>query len=191
VLKGPGATALYGSRASNGALIITTKSGKGNVNRKNSVTFSTGVTFSSILKLPDFQNEYGQGYNNSVIDPKEDWSWGPRFDGTVKPWGQDINGKRLERAYSAVPNNVRDFFETGAAFNNSLSFSGGNERSTYYLSLNSLNANGVMPTDRDKYNRYNVRFNGSTQLANKITSSISLNYSRINSNMVSGGQSYG
>lgn len=191
VLKGPGATALYGSRASNGALIITTKSGKGNANRKNSVSFSTGITMSSILKLPDFQNQYGQGYDNSVIDPKENWSWGPKFDGVVRPWGQSINGVRQERPYSAVENNVRDFFETGTAFNNSLSFSGGNDRSTYYLSLNSLNSNGIMPTDKDKYNRYSVRFNGTTQLANKISSSISVNYSRINSNLVGGGQGGG
>ncbi|HEV7330538.1 MAG TPA: SusC/RagA family TonB-linked outer membrane protein [Flavisolibacter sp.] len=191
VLKGPGATALYGSRASNGALIITTKSGKGGANRKNSVTFSTGVTFSSILKLPDFQNEYGQGYDNSVIDPKENWSWGPRFDGVMRPWGQSINGVRLERPYSAIENNVRDFFETGTAFNNNLSLSGGNEKSSYFLSLNSLNSNGIMPTDRDKYNRYGVRFNGSTQLANNITTSVSVNYSRINSNLVGGGQGGG
>lgn len=191
VLKGPGATALYGSRASNGALIITTKSGKGGANRKNSVTFSSGVTMSNILKLPDFQNQYGQGYDNSVIDPKENWSWGPRFDGVVRPWGQSINGVRLERPYSAVENNVRDFFETGVAFNNNLSFSGGNEKSTYFLSLNSVNSDGIMPTGRDKYNRYSLRFNGSTQLANKISSSFSLNYSRVNSNLVGGGQGGG
>ena len=191
VLKGPGATALYGSRASNGALIITTKSGKGGANRKNSVTFSTGITRSNILKLPDLQNDYGQGYDNSVIDPKENWSWGPRFDGVVRPWGQSINGVRLERPYSAVRNNVRDFFETGTAFNNNLSFSGGNEKSTFFLSLNSVNSDGIMPTNRDKYNRYNIRFNGSTQLANKISSSFSLNYSRVNSNLVGGGQGGG
>jgi TonB-linked SusC/RagA family outer membrane protein len=191
VLKGPGATALYGSRASNGALIITTKSGKTGVNKKNSVTFSSGITFSNILKLPDFQNQYGQGYDNVTNDPKENWSWGPKFDGVVRPWGQEVNGVRLERPYSAVPDNVKNFFETGTAYNNNLSFSGGNQSSSYFLSLNSLNSNGIMPTDRDKYNRYNVRFNGSTQLANKISSSISVNYSRVKSNLVGGGQGGG
>lgn len=191
VLKGPGATALYGSRASNGALIITTKSGRGNANRKTSVNFSSGITLSSILKLPDFQNEYGEGYDNVTNDPKENWSWGPRFDGVVRPWGQQINGVRQQRPYSAVNNNVKDFFETGAAFNNSLSLSGGNAQSSYFLSLNSLNSDGIMPTDRDKYNRYSVRFNGSTQLANKISSSISVNYTRVNSNLVGGGQGGG
>lgn len=191
VLKGPGATALYGSRASNGALIITTKSGRGAANRKASVTFSSSTMFSNILKLPDFQNQYGQGYDNSVIDPKENWSWGPRFDGVVRPWGQEINGVRQQRPYSAVENNVKDFFETGLTLNNNLSLSGGNAQSSYFLSLNSVNSDGVMPTNRDKYNRYSVRFNASTQLANKISSSISLNYSRINSNLVGGGQGGG
>ncbi|MGY0039625.1 TonB-dependent receptor plug domain-containing protein [Pedobacter sp. NJ-S-72] len=61
VLKGPAAAALFGSRASNGALIITTKSGTKNA-AKTEITLTTSNTFSSILKLPEFQNEYGQGY---------------------------------------------------------------------------------------------------------------------------------
>ncbi|RYZ30014.1 MAG: SusC/RagA family TonB-linked outer membrane protein, partial [Chitinophagaceae bacterium] len=188
VLKGPGATALYGSRASNGALIITTKSGRGNQNKKADVTFSTGVTFSSILKLPDFQNEYGQGYDNITNDPKENWSWGPKFDGVVRPWGQEINGVRLERPYSAVKNNVRDFFESGRSYNNSVSLGSGTEKASYYLSLNALNSDGIMPGNHDNYNRYSVRFNGSTQLSNKIRSSFSANYTKINSNLTAGGQ---
>ena len=188
VLKGPGATALYGSRASNGALIITTKSGKGNVNKKNEVTFSSGITFSSILKLPDFQNQYGQGYSNNVSDPKENFSWGPRFDGVVRPWGQEINGVRQQRPYSAVENNVRDFFETGKAYTNSISLGGGNAGSSYYLSLNALNSGGIMPGNYDTYNRYNIRFNGATQLSNKIKSSFSATYSKVSSNLVAGGQ---
>ena len=191
VLKGPGATALYGSRASNGALIITTKSGKGNQNKKNEVTFSTGIQLSSILKLPDFQNEYGQGYDLVTNDVIENWSWGPNFTGVVTPWGQAINGVSQERPYSAVKNNVRDFFETGKTFTNSLSFSGSGERSTFFLSLNSLNSNGVMPTNRDNYNRYNIRFNGTTQLANKISATISATYSKIGSDQVGGGQGGG
>ena len=188
VLKGPGATALYGSRASNGALIITTKSGRGNRNNKTDITFSSGVTFSSILKLPDFQNEYGQGYDNVTNDPKENWSWGPKFDGVVRPWGQAINGIRQERPYSAVENNVRDFFETGKAYTNSVSLGSGNEKASYYLSLNALNSNGIMPDDYDNYKRYSVRFNGATQLSNKIKSSFSANYTKINSNLIAGGQ---
>ncbi|HEY1201629.1 MAG TPA: carboxypeptidase-like regulatory domain-containing protein, partial [Niastella sp.] len=99
VLKGPTAAALYGSRASNGAVVITTKSGR--KGQKNEVTVSSTVTFSNILKLPRFQNGFGQGYALSTLpdgtneyynDPIENWSWGPPFTGEVIDWGQEING---------------------------------------------------------------------------------------------------
>ncbi|MES2773100.1 MAG: SusC/RagA family TonB-linked outer membrane protein [Bacteroidota bacterium] len=191
VLKGPGAAALYGSRASNGALIITTKSGKKNANKKNEVTFKTGVTFSNVLKLPEFQNLYGQGYDNVTNDLIENWSWGPAFTGVTTGWGQTINGVQLQRPYSAVENNVKDFFETGKAYNNTLSFSGAGEKSTYYLSLNALNSNGVMPSSRDRYNKYSLRFNGTTQLTNKISSTLSVNYNKVGADEVGGGQGGG
>ena len=196
VLKGPAAAALYGSRASNGALIITTKKGGGSGSRKNEITFSTTNTVSSILKLPDFQNEYGQGYYVDIKDgkliyehdPKENWSWGAPFDGQVLPWGQEIDGKRLEKSYSAQPNNVRNFFKPGFATDNNLSLSGRGEKTTYYLGLNGLHSNNIYPGNYDYYNRYGIRFNGATELGNKFYSSISVNYSKINANAVGGGQ---
>jgi TonB-linked SusC/RagA family outer membrane protein len=195
VLKGPGAAALYGSRASNGALIITTKSGKGNQNKKNEVTFSTGITFSNILKLPALQNEYGQGYDYShpgeFNDLIENWSWGPKFTGAVTPWGQVINGVQQERPFSAVEDNVKDFFETGKAYTNSLSFGGSSDKSSFFLSLNTLNSDGIMPTNKDKYSRYSVRFNGATQLTNNISATISTTYGRVSSNLTGGGQGNG
>lgn len=191
VLKGPAAAALYGSRASNGALIITTKSGrKGGTKNKQEVTFSTTGTFSNILKLPDFQDKFGQGYDKHA-DPMENFSWGPAFDGVPTEWGQEINGVRLSKPYVNQPDNVKKFFELGKAWTNNLSVSGGNEKSTYFLSLNALNSDGVMPGNSDKYNKYSIRFNGSTELTNKISSSIGVNYSKINSNMIQGGQGDG
>lgn len=195
VLKGPAAAALYGSRASNGALIITTKTGKQG-GGKTDISFSSSNTFSSILKLPDFQNEYGQGastYDSKgnlvfVDDPKENWSWGAPFTGEMKEWGQAIDGKRLSKPYSAVKNNVRDFFSTGIASDNNLSLSGGSEKSTFYLGLNSLNSNGVYPGNKDTYNKYGVRFNGTTEFSNKFYAGISANYNKINSNNIGGGQ---
>lgn len=199
VLKGPAAAALYGSRASNGALIITTKTGvKG---AKAQITFSTANTFSSILKLPDLQNEYGQGYydvpgtNTSnttyVSDPKENWSWGAPFTGENQEWGQMIDGVRQTKPYSALKNNIRDFFDTGFATDNNLGFSGGGEKTTFYLGLNSLNSNGTFPGNKDTFNKYNVRFNGTAELGDKFTAGVSFNYSQINSNQVAGGQSSG
>ena len=190
VLKGPAAAALYGSRASNGALIITTKTGKKTTGKKNEVNFTSSVTFSNVLKLPDFQNDYGQG-GYQEADPRENFSWGPKFDGTEKEWGQSINGVRQKKAYVAQKDNVKNFFETGATYNNTVSLSGAGDKTTYYLSLSSLNSDGVMPGNNDKYNKYGVRFNGSAQLTNKLYTSISVNYNKINSDLVQGGQGNG
>ncbi|ATL49751.1 SusC/RagA family TonB-linked outer membrane protein [Chitinophaga caeni] len=188
ILKGPAAAALYGSRASNGAVIITTKSGKkGAGNKKNEITFNSAVTFSNVLKLPELQNEYGQG-GGGQLDLRENWSWGAKFNGEMQGWGQEINGVRQEKPYVAQPDNIKNFFELGRSANNNLSISGAGEKSTYYLSLNALNSDGVMPGDYDKYNKYSVRFNGTTELSNKFTSSINVSYTKINSNMVAGGQ---
>ncbi|QNK62740.1 SusC/RagA family TonB-linked outer membrane protein [Pedobacter sp. PAMC26386] len=203
VLKGPAAAALYGSRASNGALIITTKGGTKNA-EKTSITFNTSNTFSSVLKLPDFQNEYGQGYyqadkvtgkpifvNGQPVyngDFRENGSWGAPFTGVVQPWGQSIDGFRQTKAYSAVKNSVRDFFDTGFATDNNLSLSGGGEKTTFYLGLNGLNSNGVFPGDKDVFNKYGVRFNGTADFNNKFSAGVSFNYSKISANQVAGGQ---
>jgi TonB-linked SusC/RagA family outer membrane protein len=200
VLKGPAAAALYGSRASNGALIITTKTGKKGAG-KTEITFSTATAASSILKLPDFQNEYGQGYYDVISedgteatyfnDPKENWSWGAPFTGEMQEWGQQIDGVRQMKPYVALEDNIRNFFKTGFSTDNNLSFSGGGEKTTFYLGLNSLNSDGIYPGDKDVFDRYNVRFNGNAEFSNKFNAGISFNYSKITSNQVAGGQSGG
>jgi TonB-linked SusC/RagA family outer membrane protein len=197
VLKGPAAAALYGSRASNGALIITTKSGNKGA-QKTEITFNTSNSASSILKLPDFQNEYGQGYYDEILpggktatyinDPKENWSWGAPFTGEMQEWGQAIDGVRQMKPYAAVKDNIKDFFNTGFSTDNNLSFSGGGEKSTFYLGLNAVNSDGIFPGNKDVYNRYSVRFNGSTEFNNKFYAGISFNYFKINSSQVAGGQ---
>lgn len=194
-LLGPAAAALYGSRASNGAVQITTKSGQ---KGKTQITFNTSNVFSSVLKLPDFQNEYGQGYYTSLDangnvteyfnDTQENWSWGAPFTGEMQEWGQSIGGVRLSKPYSAQKNNVRNFFNTGFATDNNLSFSGGTEKSTFYLSLNSLNSNGIFPGAQDVYNKYGVRFNGKTDFSDKFSAGVSFNYNKIDSRQIAGGQ---
>ncbi|MDN3547116.1 SusC/RagA family TonB-linked outer membrane protein [Mucilaginibacter aquaedulcis] len=196
VLKGPAAAALYGSRASNGALIITTKTGNKNA-EKTAITFNSQNTFSSILKLPDFQNEYGQGYYTDINDdgtanyfndPRENGSWGAPFTGKVQPWGQEIDGVQQTKAYSAIKNNIRDFFTTGYAADNNLTFSGGTDKSTFFLGLNAVNSNGILPGNSDKFNKYGVRFNGNTNFSNKFSAGISVNYNKTNANEIAGGQ---
>jgi TonB-linked SusC/RagA family outer membrane protein len=198
ILKGPSAAALYGTRASNGAVVITTKSGR--KGQKNEVNVSSTVTFSNILKLPTYQNSYGQGYLIDIDpngnaeyynDPIENWSWGPPFNDSLQDWGQEINGKRLQKRYSAQPDNVKKFFELGRMISNTVTFAGSGDKTTFYLSLNALNSDGIMPTKKDNYNKYNARFNGSAQFNNKFSASLGLNYSRVNSNLVQGGQGPG
>ena len=206
VLKGPAAAALYGSRASNGALIIVTKSGGASAT-KRSMTFSSTNTLSSILKLPEFQNQYGQGYYDTdatgnpildangnltyVSDPRENGSWGAPFTGKSQEWGQMIDGKRLSKPYSALKNNVRDFFSTGFASTNNLSMSASTDKSGYYLALGTLNSNGIYPGNYDNYNKYNIRFNGHSDLGNHFSSVVTFNYMKVKSRNPMGGQGGG
>ncbi|EHQ27637.1 SusC/RagA family TonB-linked outer membrane protein [Mucilaginibacter paludis] len=198
VLKGPAAAALYGSRASNGAIMITTKSGA-NRAQKTEITLSSSNTFSSILKLPDWQNEYGQGaqdgplatkpnYYTGIDDASDNFSWGAPFTGKVEPWGQKIDNATQTKPYSALPNNVKNFFKTGFSSNNNLGISSGNDKSSFYLALSSLNSNSIYPGDKDTYDKYGVRFNGKTILANNFTASVNFDYNKIQSNQPAGGQ---
>lgn len=195
VLEGPAAAALYGSRASNGAIMITTKSGHAG---RTEVTLNSSNTFSSILKLPTFQNEYGQGYMSGsatsagyvtgIDDASDNFSWGAPFTGKVEPWGQQIDGVNQKKPYSALPNNVKDFFTTGFAADNNLGISSGNEKSSFYLGLNSVNSNGIYPGNHDTYDKYGVRFNGKTKISDKFSAGININYNKIQANVPSGGQ---
>jgi TonB-linked SusC/RagA family outer membrane protein len=197
VLKGPAAAALYGSRASNGALMITTKSGA-NRAKKLEITLNSTSTFSSVLKLPTFQNEYGQGYMSGsatsagyvtgIDDASDNFSWGAPFTGKIEPWGQEIDGVNQMKPYSALPNNIKDFFTTGFAADNNIGISSGDDKSSFYLGLNSLNSNGIYPGNSDTYDKYGVRFNGKAKLANNFTASINFNYNKIQANTPSGGQ---
>lgn len=177
VLKGPTAAALYGSRASNGVILITTKSGKGAAARgkKAEITVSSSYTFEDILRLPEFQNEYGQG-GRKQPDYRENFSWGPRFDGQVRPWGQEVDGQRRVKSYAGLSDNVEEFFDLGHTFTNNVSVAGGSETASYYASFGKLEQKGVLPSTG--YDRTSVKVSGSTQLSNKFSSSASVNYIR-------------
>ncbi|GAA4468517.1 SusC/RagA family TonB-linked outer membrane protein [Nemorincola caseinilytica] len=189
VLKGPAATALYGSMASNGAIMITTKKGRKRTGpSKTDIEVSSSYELSSILKYPDLQNTYGQGniYEGIRDDRRENFSWGEKFNGQIRPWGQIINGEQQIKPYEALPNNVRDFFDVGQTWNNNVGMNGGNENAAYRLSLGSLNSKSIFPGKT--YDRYNVGFNGNAELSNKVTSSINVNYVKINSDLPGFGQ---
>jgi TonB-linked SusC/RagA family outer membrane protein len=189
VLKGPAAAALYGSQAANGAVMITTKSGR---NRKGpgktEITVQSKYTLSNILKYPDFQNKYGQGNIYAIEDDRrENFSWGLPFDGQLRPWGQEINGRQQVKPYAAQEDNIKSFFDIGKTLENSVSLAGGTDRTSFYLSLDALNNRGVVPNTF--YDKYSIRLNTSTELSNKFYANVNINYLNINSRVETQGQS--
>ena len=187
VLKGPAAAALYGSRAANGALIITTKSGKRLGSKRSEVALTSSYSLESILKLPDYQNQYGQG-GDKEPDSRENFSWGPKFDGVLRPWGQVVEGEQRVKPYVAMPNNVKEFFYIGRVFNNGVSFSQNNERNSFFLSFNNLDQKGIMPGT--EYNRTSVRLTGTADISSKIYTNATINYIRAKGDLSIQGQGF-
>ena len=122
VLKGPNAAALYGSRASNGAIVITTKSGR----TTSGISVTSSLTFENPLRLPDYQDEYGQGINGEFkfVDGAGAGTW----DFVDESWGPKLDGRLIDQftgpaqPWIAHPNNVRDFFRTGSQWTTNVAF---------------------------------------------------------------------
>ncbi len=163
VLKGPGATALYGSRAGNGAILITTKSGT----KKQSgigVTVNSNISFNTVLHWPDYQYEYGQGTGKALNTTGEKYysygatadgastsgtssAYGPRFNGQMyyqyDPVTQARGAERtLWRPYK---DNIKGFWRTGSTITNSVSLDGGNDKGTARLSVTHSKNEWIMP----------------------------------------------
>jgi TonB-linked SusC/RagA family outer membrane protein len=190
ILKGASGTALYGSRATNGVIIITTKKGSDRKGRGAVVDFNTSLTYEAPLRTPLLQNEFGQGWYDGSLEAnlEENGSWGPKFDGKVRIWGHNVDNSQKIKPYVALEDNFRDFFVTGKTYNNSISITDGNEMSSYYLSYSNVTADGIMPTDADSYNRNTISLKGSTRFFKKLTSTGSLNYVNKKSSFVPTGQ---
>ena len=188
ILKGPAAAALYGSRASNGAVMITTKSGKAlKASGKNlSMTFSSGMTFETPLKLPEFQNQFGQGLPFFLRDLRENTSWGAPFDGVVRPWGYEIDGEQRVKPYVGLKDNVKEFFDIGHTYTNNFSLAGNQEKTAYYFSFGNVKQTGIIPGT--EYNRYSFKVSASTELSNHVSSSASIIYSKSNGDLTIQGQ---
>src|SRR5690606_3595063 len=189
VRKGAAASALYGSRAASRLILITTKKGKDADARGKvgEVQFSSSFMPEVVLKLPTFQNERGQGFFGST-DLEENTSWGPKFDGQLRPWGRIVNNQQRVKPFVALPDNVKEFYEIGRNWTNSLSLQGGSDRAHYYISYSNVNADGVFPTNVDSYDRNTLSVRGSADITDRITSSASLNYARSDYSFVPTGQ---
>ncbi len=195
VLKGPAATVLYGIRAANGAVIITTKSGK---TGKPRVTISTSYTADQVNKLPGRQNTYAQG---RPIDGVPTWrgpntfegfSWGPaiadlEFDGS--DYSFDQGGRLVPRGTGngqpAVAYDPYTFFVTGNTLDLNASVSGGSERTTYYISAGRLASNGVVPNATFNRNSFKVR--AETKITDKLTVGMSATFVQSGGNRIQRG----
>ena len=173
VLKGQSASALYGSRAANGVIMITTKSGKKNTNF--GVEYSTNYQMDKVRNDLDYQNLYGQGQHgqkptdigSAMNDGSE--AWGPRLDGS-----QVIQFDGKMYPYSAVPNNILSFYNTGHTFTNTVAFTGGGDKGAFRFSLSDLNNAGVVPNsglDRKSFN-----LNTTQSVTSKLDVSLVANY---------------
>lgn len=187
VLKGPGAAALYGSRGSNGAIIITTKSGKPS-QKGLGIAFNTNSVLGFINRWPDFQYEYGQGAIGSdqyySYGATEDGAntrntssaWGPKFDGQeYYQWDPNLLGRGLERTpWVPYKNNRKDFFDVAQTYTNSLSISGGNAKTTSRLSYTNLTNKWIVPNTG--YDRNTLALNVTQKVNDKLDISTKISY---------------
>ena len=185
VLKGSNAAALYGSRASNGVILITTKSGS--QKKGFGIEVSNFTTMENPLKLPDFQNSYGQGAGGRFsfvdgagggINDGTDESWGPKLDiGLMIPqYNSPVNsdGTRQATPWISHPDNVKDFFETGVTTNTSVSITGGGQNTTFRTSYSQQDQKGMVPnTD---FHKKTLSVNASTKPIEKMEVSVGANY---------------
>lgn len=203
VLKGPAAAALYGSRAANGAILITTKTGKGK--KGFGVTINSNTTFDSPLVMPQWQDRYGQGNNGqfsfvdgagSGIADGVDESWGPELDkGLLLPQfdsprnvpgfrGGDLNAPTgstiTPTPWVSQPNNINDFFKTGVTLANNVSIGAANEKANVRFSWTNLDQKGIVPNTDLKRNTLAMN-TGINIVPDKLTLNSTFNYQNTNS----------
>lgn len=208
VLKGAAASALYGSRAANGVIMITTK--KGSKRQGVGIALSTGVTIGKIDKktFVEYQDQYGAGYAresfgyygpdgffeedidgdgtlDKIVPTLEDGSYGAPFNPNLNVYHWDSfvpESPNFGRAYPwvAAKNTPVDFFETQVVWNNSVALSGGNDVNTFRLSYTNFDMKGNLPNSNQ--DRHTLSFNGTSEINSKLTASLGLNF--VSSNTV-------
>jgi len=183
VLKGPSAAALYGSRAANGVILITTKSGK--IGQGLGVTINSNTMVEEAYIFPQYQNKYGAGRGGSISGKR--WDLNPELAyedangieinrvGDDKSWGAQLNGQTYRQwdsyytigKYAATPNFAKNFYRMGTTLSNSVSINGGTEKTKVRASFTNLKNEGIVPNS--KQNRSTVTLRMSTEIADKLT----------------------
>lgn len=188
VLKGPAAAALYGTRAANGVILVTTKTGQGA--KGWGVTLNSTTTFSSILKLPDYQNDYGVGgygrysYNGGTTYTGDYYdafgeNWGPRMDGTnIVQWNS--NGEAVP--FTAAPDNIRNFFQTGITTRNHVAVANEADDGDFRMAYTNLTSRGIVPnTD---LGRHTMSMSAGQTINDRLRVRMNANYVRSGSDNV-------
>ncbi|MFL5788246.1 MAG: SusC/RagA family TonB-linked outer membrane protein [Flavisolibacter sp.] len=204
ILKGASASALYGSDASNGVIIVTTKRGS---RGRPVIRYSNTTTIEAVSYLPKFQNEFGGfggeniGAPGTVLFPEnpfvpyvsyENQSYGPRFNGATVPIGLPVrifnpDGTFVDSVktttYTAKPNAKRDFFDKGLTIQNDISYATGDDHSRFYLSAQDVTTTGVIPGDKNHRDAF--RLSGSRETG-RFNADYSIGYTLTHTNTTPG-----
>lgn len=166
VLNGAGASALYGSEASNGALLITTK--KGRVTRPE-IRISNTYTIEQSSFFPKLQEQFGAGSaaNYPVYLPYENQQYGPAFDGSLRPIGQPLADGSIQQVPYSPTNGKNSFWQLGATNQTDFSLRSGDDKGSVFVSAQYIDGLGTTP--KDKFNKTTVRFNGSRNFTKDLT----------------------
>jgi TonB-linked SusC/RagA family outer membrane protein len=184
ILKGANASALYGSDASNGVIMVTTRQGSRD---KIQVQFSNTTTFDKAAYIPELQTRFGAGsssdaFGNPVYETYENQQYGPEFDGEMRDigMGNEYNDEYERYPFKAIPDEKLNFFDIGLTMQNDLSFSAGNENSSYFISAQDATVKGLVP--KDELRRNSIRFNGTRQYGG-FKASVNVNYTHTEDNI--------
>jgi TonB-linked SusC/RagA family outer membrane protein len=175
VLKGGQAAALYGSRASNGVILITTK--KGSKRRGASIEINSNFAIENPTSFTDWQYVYGHGVNGAKPQTADEAaslnlnSWGAKLDGSSV-----IQYDGVSRPYSAVKDNMKNFYETGTNLTNSVSLSGGSDKAIYYFTASDLNNKSFIPNSTLRRN--NLSLNTTFNPIDNLSLNVSIRYIR-------------
>lgn len=205
ILKGPNAAALYGSRAANGVILITTKNGAGT--KGIGVEINSNVTFERPWIKPQFQNTYGggngyrtwynDGWSGSITDPLEVQQYQAAYgksapltgtEGTDESWGGPMDGRLVRHWWSGKdvapltpnPNGWDDFWQTGQTITNSVAVSGGNDKGSFRLSVGRMDQKGLVYFN--DFFRNNFKFNSAYNFTPKFSATVSAEYIKTGGN---------
>ena len=189
ILKGPNASALYGARAANGVILITTKSGKGQ--KGLGVTYSSTVSFETALRLPKFQNSFGQGMEGKYayvdgagggVNDKDVANWGPAMNGqliTQFDSPLDDNGNRIAIPFVSGGNQLEDFLQTGHNISNTITLSNSNDKLNYRLTYTNNQQKGIVPNTGLAKNT--IGLSAGYQIIPQLRADVTMNYVHTNS----------